>query len=100
MLLPSCTSNTPSRPSLSPGVVMPVVLMYLPMHVSCAAVAVLFATVPTAMAGGALAAFLVPYFAFTLGGHPAHTGGLGSQAPAPEWLQLYPVSAVVAEPAV
>lgn len=60
---------------------MPVVLMYLPMHLSCAAVAVLFATFPTAVAGGALAAFLVPYFAFTLGGHPAHTGGLGSHRP-------------------
>ncbi|KXZ43905.1 hypothetical protein GPECTOR_78g93 [Gonium pectorale] len=56
------------------GLVMPVVMMYLPLHISLASMAALFALLPTRTAAGVLLAVLPPYFAATLRGHPAHTG--------------------------
>ncbi|GLC40901.1 hypothetical protein PLESTM_001123800 [Pleodorina starrii] len=56
------------------GLAMPVVMMYLPLHVSCSAVAAAFALLPPGRAGAAVAAVLLPYFAITLRGHPAHSG--------------------------
>ncbi|GFR51674.1 hypothetical protein Agub_g14116, partial [Astrephomene gubernaculifera] len=56
------------------GLVMPVVMMYLPLHVSTSAMAALFVLLPPRLALLALAAVLLPYFVITLRGHPAHTG--------------------------
>ncbi|KAG2426507.1 hypothetical protein HXX76_011734 [Chlamydomonas incerta] len=56
------------------GLVMPVVLMYLPLHISLAAVAATFVLLPPGRAAAAVAGVLLPYFTLTLRGHPAHTG--------------------------
>jgi hypothetical protein len=57
------------------GLVMPVVLMYLPLHISLSAIAGCCVLLPPARAGAVLAATLLPYFALTLRNDPAHTGG-------------------------
>ncbi|GIL79509.1 hypothetical protein Vretifemale_8826 [Volvox reticuliferus] len=56
------------------GLVMPVVMMYLPLHVSCSLIASAFALLPPGQATAVVLAVLLPYFAITLRGHPAHSG--------------------------
>ncbi|GLI68216.1 hypothetical protein VaNZ11_012560 [Volvox africanus] len=56
------------------GLVMPVVMMYLPLHVSCSCMAAVFTLLPPGQATAVVLAVLLPYFAITLRGHPAHSG--------------------------
>ncbi|EFJ45849.1 hypothetical protein VOLCADRAFT_93670 [Volvox carteri f. nagariensis] len=56
------------------GLIMPVVLMYLPLHVSCSSMASVFTLLPPRHAAAVVLAVLVPYFVITLRGHPAHSG--------------------------
>ncbi|PNH06876.1 hypothetical protein TSOC_006723 [Tetrabaena socialis] len=56
------------------GLVLPVVMMYMPLHLACSSVAALFVLLPGRAACWVLAAVLLPYFAITLPGHPAHSG--------------------------
>ncbi|GIL52259.1 hypothetical protein Vafri_8180 [Volvox africanus] len=53
---------------------MPVVMMYLPLHVSCSCIAAVFTLLPPGQATAVVLAVLLPYFAITLRGHPAHSG--------------------------
>ncbi|KAF8072389.1 RCH2 [Scenedesmus sp. PABB004] len=56
------------------GANMPVLLMYLPVHVFFSLWALSFAFLPTRAALTGWAAFLVPYYALSSAGRPAHTG--------------------------
>lgn len=56
------------------SVPLPVVLMYMPIHLFFAGWSLVFAFMPLHSAFAALAGALIPYFIFTLRGEPAHTG--------------------------
>jgi hypothetical protein len=56
---------------------MPILLMYLPIHVFFTLWALSFVFLPLKVAVGCWVAFLLPYYTMTQHGHPAHTGGCG-----------------------
>lgn len=60
------------------GANMPVMLMYLPVHVFFALWVLSFVFMPQRVALSLWVAFLVPYYGFTHWGNPAHTGGHGA----------------------
>lgn len=53
---------------------LPILLMYLPVHVFFTLWALSFAFLPAKLALAGWAAFLAPYYALTHAGAPAHTG--------------------------
>lgn len=56
------------------GANMPVMLMYLPVHVFFALWVLSFVFLPQRLALSCWAAFLLPYYLLTHRGNPAHTG--------------------------
>lgn len=63
------------------GANMPVLLMYLPVHVFFTLWVLSFAFMPQKVALSLWAAFLVPYYVLTHKGNPAHTGGCDMAVP-------------------
>jgi hypothetical protein len=56
------------------GANLPIILMYSPVHVFFSLWAVSYVFLPLHVALAGWVAFLVPYYGFTQGGRPAHTG--------------------------
>lgn len=56
------------------GILGPVVLMYLPLHIFFTVWALAFVFMPLKLACGLFIAFIIPYYTVTLRGDPAHTG--------------------------
>lgn len=57
------------------GLLMPIVLMYTPVHVFFTLWTLSYTFLPVKWAVSLWVAFLVPYYGFTVVGHPHHTGG-------------------------
>lgn len=56
------------------GANLPIILMYSPVHVFFSAWVLSYVFLPLHVALAGWVAFLVPYYGFTQGGRPAHTG--------------------------
>lgn len=77
MIIRCCCCLYRHHPPRPADLFLPVFMIYMPLHTFVAASALAFVLLPARVAAAGLVGLLVPTYALTLRGYPAHTGGGG-----------------------